>query len=343
MPKRLFGLDIGSESIKAVEVASLKNELKLLAADSVPSPSHGLTSESTLDQKLIVEAIKKLVETAKIDTKLVNVSLPESKVFTRVIEMPILSDNELSSAIKWESEQYIPLPVASVSLDWEILHRDKEKNKMDVLLVGAPVDLVTKYQKILEMAGLESVFMETEIIASSRALLEVLKPTSAIIIDIGASITNLGVFQGGILVVTYSIPTGGMALTRTIAQEFGFEIPQAEEYKKTYGLTEGVLEGKIAAAIKPVLNVILTEVKKAISFYQAKNFQDRQPRRIILSGGSAKLPELAVFFTQELGIEAEIANPWGKIKADENLFKSQLENLPLYSVATGLALRVYGN
>lgn len=341
MPKRLFGLDIGSSSIKAVEVANFKNELRLLAAGSIPTPPRGLASEASLDQQVLAQTIKKLVEMTKIDTNFVNTSLPESQVFTRVIEMPILSDKELSSAIKWESEQYIPLPVASVSLDWEVLRRSKERNKMEILLVGAPIELISKYQKILGMAGLEAVFMETEIIAASRSLLELSQPTSAIIVHLGANATDLGAFKDGMLVVTYSLPTGGTALMRAIAQEFGFEVSQAEEYKKTYGLTEGALEGKIAAAIKPVLNVILTEVKKAIGFYQAKNFEDRDPKRIILSGGSAKLPGLAIFFTENLGIETEIANPWGKIKVDKNLFKEQLGNVPLYSIATGLALKEY--
>lgn len=341
MPK-LFGLDIGSTSIKTVEIAGENKELRLLVVDFIPAPPRGTLSESDIDQQLLAGTIKRLVELAKIDTKFVNVSLPENQVFTRVVQMPVLSDKELSSAIKWESEQYIPLPVASVSLDWEVLTRDKEKNRMDVLLVGAPTNLIAKYQKILGMAGLEIAYMETEIIAASRSLIHFSEKTaSTMIINIGATSTDLGVFEDEILIVTYTVPLGGNVLTRTIATEFGFDMNTAEQYKKTYGIEARSLEGKIAAAVKPVLASLLTEVKKAISFYQSKE-QNSEIRRIILSGGDAKLPGLPIFFADNLGIETEIANPWKKIRVDENVFKNKLEDGPIYSIATGLALREYG-
>ncbi len=343
MPKKLFGLDIGSTSIKAVEVSSEKNKKRLLKAGLAPTPSAGLVSESDLDQQLIAGAIKKLVEVTKFETNLVNVSLPESQVFTRVIEMPFLTEKELSSAIKWEAEQYIPLPVASVSLDWEILRTDKEKSKTEVLLVGAPTRLISKYEKILEMAGLVPVFMETEILAAARSLIGSSQDApSAMIIEIGAKSTSLGVFRDNKLEVAFSIPTAGMAIERLIAQEFGFETKQAEEYKKTYGFNEEALEGKIAAAIKPVLLSLLTEVKKALSFYQGKNPNEKEIKRIILSGGGAKLPGLIPFFTQNLGIETGIANPWKELIVDQNIFKNQILDAPFYSIATGLDLQSYG-
>lgn len=343
MAKKLFGLDIGSTSIKAVEIVGEKNKKRLLAASLVATPSVGLASESDLDQQLIAGAIKNLVKINKFETNLVNVSLPESQVFTRVIEMPFLTQKELSSAIKWEAEQYIPLPVASVSLDWEVLRIDKEKNKTEVLLVGAPTRLVSKYEKILGMAGLVPVFMETEIISAARSLIGSSQNTpSAMIIEIGARTSSLGVFKDGKLEVAYSLPMAGMAIERLIAQEFGFENKQAEEYKKTYGFNPEMLEGKIAAAIKPVLLSLLTEVKKAISFYQGKNPNEKEIKRIILSGGGAKLPGLVAFFAQNLGIETEIANPWKEIIVDQNIFKLQITDAPFYSIATGLALRTYG-
>lgn len=342
MPK-LFGLDIGTTSVKAVEVVPFKKELRLLAANSLPTPPKGMVSESEIDQQVMAGTIKRLVEMAKIDTKLTNVALPENQVFTRVIEMPILSDKELTSAIKWESEQYIPLPEASVSLDWEVLRIEKEKNMMEVLLVGAPTNLIARYQKVLTMAGLNAVYMETELLAAARSLVSFSEiHPAAIIINIGANTTDLGVFKEGKLVVGYTVPTGSAALTRAIAQEFGFDTNQAEQYKKTYGLNEGALEGKIAVIVKPILESIASEVKKAISFFQNKNFVDGEIKRIILAGGGAKLPELPVFFANSLGIETELANPWRRLVVDRNLFKVQLNEMSLYSVATGLALREYG-
>lgn len=343
MPKKVFGLDIGTTSIKAVEVAVVNKELRLFAADEIPTPPRGLVSESDLDQQLLAGTIKKLVQLSKIDTKLVNTALPETQVFTRVIEMPILSAKELSSAIKWESEQYIPLPEASVSLDWEILRKNPERNVMEVLLVGAPTRLIAKYQKILEMAGLELISLETELLAASRVLIWFSeKTTPSIIVHIGASSTVLGIFKDGMLVVSSTVPSGGDALTRTIAGEFGFETAQAEQYKKTYGLDKQALGGKIVTVLTPLLSNLLAEVKKAISFYQTKHTSDGEIRRLILSGGGAKLPGFPVFFADSLGLETEVASPWKHIRVDEKIFENVTSRACDFTVATGLALREYG-
>lgn len=341
---KLFGLDIGSISIKAVEVTGDKGNIRLAACDFIPVPGRGIKSESVVDQQLFAQTVKKLMSIAKINTKFVNVSLAESEVYTRVIEMPVLSDNELSSAIRWEGEQYIPLPVSSVSLDWQVLERNKETGQMRVLLVGAPINIIGRYQKVLGMAELEIISVETEILAAARSLISFSEKTPAsVILDLGATSTDIGIFRDGVLVLAYTIPTGGNALTRAIAGEFSLEFSQAEQYKKTYGIESGVLEGKIAAASKPVLDAILTEVKKAISFYEKEKLDNKPPiARIILTGGGAGVPGIELFFAQSLGIETELGNPWKKIAVDPNIFKKQQAQAYAYSIATGLALRDYG-
>lgn len=344
MAKRLFGLDIGTTSIKVVELEQLPNQVKLLAVGSMPTPPRWLASESDVDLTILSEAVKRLVAQAHIGTKFLNASLAENLAFTRILEMPLLSEKELTSAIKWESEQYIPLPLDQVTLDFSILRQNTASNKMDVLLVGAPTSLIHKYQKILHLAGLEPVYLETEILALSRVLTpQVQGVPSTLLVDIGASSTNLAVLRDGLLVVPYSLPVGAAAMTRAIAAEFAFEGPQAEQYKRTYGISEDALSGKIKAAVLPVVNVILSEMRKAISFYQNKMPADPQVKRIILSGGGALMPGLPRFFAESLGIETDIGNPWERIVVEESRFSSLLAFSPMFSVATGLALREYGS
>ncbi len=110
---------------------------------------------------------------SKIVSKFVNVALPENQVYTKVIEMPILSDKELSSAIFWEAEQNIPVPLSTITLAWNVLKRPQKaigNEKMHVLMVGAPSVLVNKYQKVLLMAGLRINALETELLSIIRAL-----------------------------------------------------------------------------------------------------------------------------------------------------------------------------
>ena len=128
MKNKSFGLDIGATTIKAVWLSWQNNGFLFKSASTLPAPIKGILSESPLDQDEMAKAIRKLViESAKITTPYVNVSLPENQVYTRIIEMPVLSDKELSSAIYWEAEQHIPVPLTTVTLDWRVLKRPENQ------------------------------------------------------------------------------------------------------------------------------------------------------------------------------------------------------------------------
>ena len=117
-----FGLDIGITSIKAVWLSYDKNGFSLNSTAMLPSPSKGMLSQSPLDEEEMANSIRKTVDKAKITTKNANVALAENQVYTKVIEMPMLSDKELALAIQWEAEQYIPIPLSDVSLAWIVLN-----------------------------------------------------------------------------------------------------------------------------------------------------------------------------------------------------------------------------
>lgn len=337
-----FGLDIGSTSIKIIQLAGISQGFRLLAAGIVPTPPKGLASEAEVDQEALALTIKKLTQDAKVSTKFVITSLPEAQIFTRVLEMPALSDRELASAIQWEAEQVVPLPLEDVSLDFQVLSRPKKPDrasKMEILLVAAPKILIEKYLKILGMAGLTPLWLETETLAISRALSfeDPLFPTS-LFIHLGSQTTDLTVIRGKIIAFTRSIPTGGKALARAVAQSLGLEESQAEEYKRAYGFEEEKLEGKILAAIKPVFNAVLEEIKRSMAFYQEKNPQEPL-KRVVLVGGAAKLPGITAYLAQELGLEVQVGNPWQKIQKDEKLTSELEESGPIFTTAVGLAMK----
>ncbi len=345
MNKKSFGLDIGVSTIKAVELGADKNAFRLNACIVVPTPAKGMLSESPVDEEEMAQAIHKAVTDAGISTKNVNVALPENQVYTKVVEMPYLSDRELASAIYWEAEQYIPIPLASVSLSWNVIKRSAKpqpNEKMEVLMVGAPSLIVKKYQKVLSMAGLSISTMETEIISCVRALTAFIPPnavTPSIIVNIGAISTSLAIVIGHDLVFTYSLPIGGSAINRAISADFGLSSVQAEEYKTTYGIAKGPLGQRIGTATEPIMSSILSEVKKAIIYYSQK-YKDSRIEQIILSGESAKLPGIDTYFANSSGIEAVVANPWRFL--DPNAVpKEILDKAPDYSIAVGLSLRDY--
>jgi type IV pilus assembly protein PilM len=205
---------------------------------------------------------------------------------------------------------------------------------MQVLLIAAPLSLVEKHMSILAKANLKPLSMETENLAIVRALVDRNSPTS-LILSLGAFTTDICIAKSGVLVSTRSIATAGSSMTRAIAAELNFELAQAEEYKKTYGLLEDQLDGKVFAAIRPVFEIIVGEVKKSMTLYQSK-FTDDLVKQVIVAGGGANLPGVAIYLTRALGLEVQIGDPWFNLIKDNKLAQNA-EARPVYTLATGLA------
>lgn len=334
------GLDIGTHTIKLIELVRQGDQVTITAAGSMPCPSKAITSTIQADLESVAVAIKQLMKDTGAKSKDISIALPESKVFTRVIEVPQLSDRELSSAIKWEAEQYIPLPLDQVNVDFTVLRDSKQtgNNKMEVLLVAAPKALIDKYLTIMEMAELNVVGAETEIIATSRAVgRSIPNVKTVMVVSMGAQTSDIAILQSGTLLFTRSVSAGGEALTRAIAQNLDFNQIQAEEYKRAYGLEKDKLEGKIMNATKPIMDTIVGEIKRALAFYDEK-YKDQHAETVMLSGGTSRLPGMVTYLAESLGLEVQLVNPWIGITHDARFNVLNSEG-PNFCVAVGLALR----
>lgn len=338
MAARIFGLDIGRSFIKVAQVENRGGKKYLTAASLVAMPGGGIQSESAVDLSKVSDAIKSCYSAAKIEADRCIVSLIESQVVSRLIQLPALTDKELSAAIKWEAEQYIPLPIKDVVLHYQVVSKGEPSTggKMDVLLVAAPKRVVEKYLNIVKNAGLRVEAMETESQALVRSLTRSDDPPT-LIVSMGALSTELVVARGGNVLFTRSIATGGANLTRAIIAEFNLPQKQAEEYKETYGIVEDKLSGKVAAILKPILDIVVGEILKAIEFYHSHN-QDGAVSRVVVSGGGAFLPGLAEFFVERTSLEVALADPWMDF-AKEGIVTSLAGHGSVYAVATGLAMR----
>ena len=333
------GIDIGTKTIKIVELAKSAAKFRLKASGAIGYT--GLEPERLNDEKdyvPIVEALKKLFKEAKIYDKKVSISLPESQVFTRTVSFPQLTDQEISSAVKWEAEQYIPIPLSEAVMQHQVLEKRDNMNPPDVLvlLVAAQKNLVEKYVRVVSLAGLNCVGVETELLAMIRSLAPI--DQTVIIADIGAKGTDLAISKNGMLIFSRSIPTAGDAFTRAVAQSLGINAVQAEQYKRTYGLAKEQLEGKVKAALDPIVKIVAEEIKKAIHFYQSEE-KGESPTSLILTGGASGMPDIVPTLSKFLGMEVIIGNPFSKIEMDLKVAASLQGYYPLYAVAVGLALR----
>ena len=335
----VIGLDIGTSSVKAVVLSHKNKTPTLVSFGSIAAPQPGISSEVVFDLEAEGNTIKTLLTSIKAPDLPVVVALPESKIFTRVIsDLPFLSDDELASSIRYSAEEFVPLPADQVNLYWQVINRSKPQNNTSVFVVASPKNTVNKYLKVLEFAKLKPLALETELIAATRALVgnNPYAPTT-LVVQLGSHSTDFAVVSKSLILFTRSIGTGGMALTRSVSQYLNFEPIQAEEYKKVYGLLEDQLGGKIYEVLKPLVDIMVSESQRVIQSFQAKNPQN-QIKRIILSGGGAKLPGLVIYFANSLGLEIQEADPWFFIAKDKAL-AAKLTDSAQYAIAVGLALR----
>ena len=335
----MVGLDIGTKTIKILELEKRGSGWVLNGAGVVGySGTPPENCKDDVEFRSIADIIRKLHKDAKISKKDVVISLPESQVFTRTIHFPLLTDQEITSAVKWEAEQYVPIPINEAVVQHEILERRDNATPPEVLvlLVAAPEALVEKYLRVMQLSGLTTIAAESELIALVRSLAP--ENQTSLVMDFGAHSTDIAVARNSRLVFSRSLPSAGEALTRAITQNLGIEPLQAEEYKKTYGLSSSQLEGKVKTALEPVINMITDEVKKAIHFYQTEE-KGEVPKSVIISGGTAGLPEIVPYLSKGLNIEVVMGNPFDKISLSPETAKSLANYAPLYSIAAGLAMR----
>lgn len=332
------GLDIGSKTIKIVELSAEGDVYRLKASGIVGYKGMPDQPDNERDMANVADVIKKLYKEAKISSREVAISLPEPLVFTRTIKFPLLTDAEIASAVKWEAEQYIPIPVQDAIVQHEILERreDISPAKVEVLLIAAPKVIVEKYAKIIDMAGLTLAVVESEVMALVRSLST--PDQTVLLIDFGAKSTDIAIAKKGKLFFSRSIPTAGDAFTRAVSQSLGVEEQQAEQYKRAYGLSPTQLEGKIKKSLDPIFRIVADEIKKAMHFYQSEE-KGELPGSVILSGGSAGLPEAASSLTKFLGTEVIVGNPFSKVEVAPEAVSSLSGYAPLYAIAVGLAMR----
>src|SRR3989344_6501486 len=304
----ILGLDIGSKSIKLVQLERRVDLFSLAAAGVTSVPGTGMDSDSERDILAVSEAVKKLVTDTRATIREANVVLPENKVFTRFIKLPYLTDQEVDSAISWQAEPYIPIPLSEASIDYQIVRRNEptggQPGSVEVLLVAAAKALISKYMHVATTAGLTVSSVETELLALSRAVAP--SNQTVLLVDFGSSSTSVGVIREGRLVLSYSISTGGDALTRAVASSLNMAFDQAEEYKRAYGLDPKQAEGKVGEALKMVVGVVVDEIKKALQYYRTEIGDPSPVSTLVLVGGTAGMPQIVPFFAQSLGMEVLI-------------------------------------
>lgn len=327
-----YGIDLGNALIKVAKMDGKK--ISILSAFSNPLGKLQIDTEKEMDT--LAEALKKDFLDIKMEGKVFKMVIPDSLAYFRVISLPLLTDAELSSAIRWEAEQYVPVKLDQVELSWDVIQRPKVKaagEKMQVLLVAAVKSNVAKMVELLGRVGLEVEAVEPELIAASRALVYGKNYTDGTMLCcMGSGGMSIALFNAEKLVFVYRFGSGGMAMTRSISTTLQLSMPQAEEYKRAYGVMTNVLEGKLLAAMTPVVDGMVSEMKKAIGFF-GQNVTNTHLSRIVLSGGVALMPGWVQYLSSKLGVEVSVGDPLSGLEITSEKLRV---NSAIYSSVIGL-------
>src|SRR3989338_10670691 len=289
-----FGLDVSGSSFKIIELNSRRQATQVKGFADTPFPKGLILNDAISDVKTFTYLIKQALDRPQfghISTNRAIVSLPESKSFIRVIQIPQMSDTEAESAVPFEAESFIPLPIDQVYLDWQKL--GEAGDKLNILIIASPKDFVDKYLDALDKAGLKSVALEVESQSCHRALVDPGSKETMLIVDLDAYRSSLIMVEEGMLQFTSTIPIAGNAFNESIARELGISSTKAEEIKHKVGISNTTEYPNVKTALLPILNNLSAEIKNILKFHQ--DHSEKQVSKILLVGGSAKLKNLSEF------------------------------------------------
>ncbi len=327
-----FGLDIGSSQVKVLEAEKANSGFRI---------KHYAAVNHVGDRSELAVTIQKAIKEAGIKAVAeVNLALPESDVYTRIIETPRLSETELASSIQYEAEQYVPVALSEVELYHQVLEGagvDTEKKTMRVLLIAVPKERINRLTQLLDQAGLIPKSLETELFSLKRVFTDLSK--SQLLILFGHKTTDLMIMRKGNPLFLHSMSSGGMALTKSLVNELSLPQDQAEQYKRTDGLREDLLEGKVAKVLMPLMDEVVNQVNKAFIYIQQQGV-NKLPEQLVMTGGGALLPGLSGYLVKKLNMEVVVGDPLQRFVKDED-FKKLIttETNPHLGAVVGLAVK----
>ncbi len=334
-----FGLDIGSSAIRLVQLRRGGEHPALVAYGALPVPGNLTSSDSKMDQDKIAELIRQLVRENRVGLKSVVVGLPSNKVFATVITTPKLDNSQLAKAIRYQAEQYIPMALDQVKLDWAVIDQSKDGKQLEVLLVATPSSAIDKYVAILEKAGLEPLALEPNATAVARALMPV-NNLAVVVVDFGSLDSDISIVWNNAPRLIRSVSVGSTTLVRSVAQNLGLDEVQANQFTFKFGLTQSKLEGQVFKAIKPTLDNLVSEVDKSTKYFLGR-YPDVKLEKLVVTGAASSLPELGPFLANSTGLPVEFGNAWVNVSYPSAL-QDKLMGLSVeYAAAVGLAGRGY--
>lgn len=340
--ENLVGLDIGSHSVKMMQVRDGEPKPRLVSMGIAPLPRDAFVEGRMAKPELVANTIRQLADHLKIKQRSVAVSISGYDVMIKKIELPTMTEEELEVRMQTELGQYIPYNIEEVDIDYQVMDMARDRpNFMEVLLVAAKKESIGDYNTLLKLTEFDPYVVDVDFFALSNSF-EATRgfgDESVALLDLGANKSVMNIAHKGVPIFTRGISIGGNQLTESLLDRFTVTYEEAESIKlgeaaDTYSIQD--IEEIFASTVQNWVK----ECLRAVDFYY-NNYPDRKVKALLLSGGSCRIPGLDKVFQEHLDVPVEIFNPVSQLQYDSRQFDpAYVEYIgPQMAISLGLALR----
>jgi type IV pilus assembly protein PilM len=341
--QNLVGLDIGSSSVKAVELQRKGGNLQLVSMGYENLQADAIVDGQIMELNNVSDVITSIFNEHKIKTSKVAAGVSGHSVIVKNIVVPPMSDEELHESFSWHAEEHIPFDIADVNLDYHITGNSSDS--VSVLMAACKSDKIANVRQAIQLAGKQPVIIDVDAFALQNCYEVNYRPAPnsvVALLNIGASTMNINILHGTRSVFARDASVGGSQYTSLLQKELGLTFEQAESVKRGMPLPEGIEHRDIQPIIESVSDILALEIQKTMDFYRATS-EDTQSaiQKILISGGGSKLPGLSEYLAKRFELPVEVFDPFKEIQVDARRFDPDYmrEVVPEMVVAVGLALR----
>jgi type IV pilus assembly protein PilM len=360
-PKKnqLVGMDIGSHAIKLAEIEDSKKGRILKNFGIIGLPQDAIVEGAIKEMEIVSSATKTLYKNLKIKNKNVVTSISGYSVIVKKISIQKRGEAELEGSIQDEAEQYIPFDINDVNLDYEILsppgeeetekkgEGDKgDKGLMDVMLVAAKKDIVEDYVSLLHLTGLNPTILDVDAFALQNAFELSAENISGCyaLVNVGAEELGINAIKNGVSIFTRDSSYGGYQINEAIMSKLDISYEEAEKIKLGGTKIDHKDKGALEEIFTSVIAGWVNEIKRALDFL-ATTYPDETIEKIVISGGSCRIPGFQKYLELETEIPVTELNPFSNLQVNDKMFDPKYLTYvaPQAAIAVGLALRSIGD
>ncbi|MEI6314626.1 MAG: type IV pilus assembly protein PilM [Syntrophus sp. (in: bacteria)] len=348
--KQFVGLDIGSSSLKLVEILGEKGSYNMNRFLTAPLAKGIIVDGAVVDIDALAEAIKVLFMNSGCQKKSIVTSLSGHSVIIKKAAFPQMEAHDLQETIHDEASKYLPFDnMDDVNFDFQILGRNATNpNQNDVIIVAAKKDTIEGYTEAIEIAGLSLAIMDVDSFALETMYQENYdyeEKDVVVIVNIGASITSLNVVRNAVSIFTRDFALGGNMITEAIQSQFGVSAEEAEKIKLEGPAGDEYAKGEFFRnTLISLADSLCAEIERSIDYFRS-TYSDEDIKMILLAGGGANIHGIVEDLSHRMSVPVEIVNPFKKITYNRKTMDDDhiKEIAPIAAVGVGLALRKLGD